>query len=210
MKFSKKAKGGFTLIEVMVAVGIIAVSLTALIGLLAAILDNTKQIENQTAAISISSALESLIKQKSFNEVYEKMSRMEEPYVVYFWNQFQNPDDVDNSSMVLMSSEHPGKTPGQPPSIDDLKNSEGDIFRVVITPYQAGLDGEYLNGAIESEAYTAGSPLPLDPSDYIMFFLPLNLKIYADPRNDIIEGAGTEEVNEQRIVLSDMIIVKTR
>ena len=118
MKFSKKRKGGFTLIEVMVAVGIIAVSLTALIGLLAAILDNTKQIENQTAAISISSALESIIKQKDFNEVYEKMSRMEEPYVVYFWNQFQNPDDVDNSSMVLMSSEHPGKTPGQPPSME--------------------------------------------------------------------------------------------
>ena len=94
MKFSKKRKGGFTLIEVMVAVGIIAVSLTALIGLLAAILDNTKQIENQTAAISISSALESIIKQKDFNEVYEKMSRMEEPYVVYFWNQFQNPEET--------------------------------------------------------------------------------------------------------------------
>ena len=49
----KTSRGAFTLVEVMLAVGVIAVSITAMIGLLSAITANLNQIRYQNKAVAI-------------------------------------------------------------------------------------------------------------------------------------------------------------
>ncbi len=213
MKFTqafKKNRDGFTLIEVMVAVGIVAVSLTALLGLLAAIIGNVNLIRQQTKALSIVTALESQLKQMPFSYVYTHISDIHKPYVIYYWDEYQNPDDVSNSSMIMVSSEDPDKVPQSPPTREDLRNSSGEIYRVMIYPDQSGLVGQYISLKAPGDAYTLDSPLPQEDTDYAMFILPLSIKVYVDPRDNILEGMGNPELNEQRLVLDGMRITKTR
>jgi|GEM_PF-739979 len=206
----KSGKKGFTLIEVMVAVGVIAVSLTAMIGLLAAIMNNVNMIAYQTKALAIVNSLESELKEKSFKYVYENMGDTAKPYIIYFWEEYQNPDDMDNSSLMTVSSETPGKTPQTPPSKDDLENSVGEVYRVMVGPFQAGLVGEYCSIKQSDLQYSLGGTLPADVEDYGLFYLPLTLKVFVDPRDDILDSGGDETKNAQRLVVSDMVIVKTR
>ena len=57
----KTSRGAFTLVEVMLAVGVIAVSITAMIGLLSAITANLNQIRYQNKAVAIIANLETTL-----------------------------------------------------------------------------------------------------------------------------------------------------
>ena len=46
--------------------------------------------------------------------------------MIYFWDEYQNPDDPDNSSLVTVSSEQEGMMSGMPPDNEHLKRSEGE------------------------------------------------------------------------------------
>lgn len=67
----KTSRGAFTLVEVMLAVGVIAVSITAMIGLLSAITANLNQIRYQNKAVAIIANLETTLKMKSFAQVFD-------------------------------------------------------------------------------------------------------------------------------------------
>ena len=184
MKSLKENKRAFTLIEVMLAVGVIAVTLTAMIGLLAAITSNVNQIRYQTKSVALLANLETLLKMKSFDTVYKWVANAGEPYVIYFWDEYQNPEDVDNSSLVTLCSEMNGMTPSNPPTQEHIENSEGEVYRVFLSLYQAGLKGQKTR-------------------------IPMKVQIMVDPRDDVINGTGDEIINEQRRVYED-IIVKMR
>ncbi len=204
----KKSKSAFTLIEVMIAVGIVAVSLTALIGLLAAIVANVNQIRYQTKSLAIVSALETNLKMMPFAQVYDKMAK-EMAFTIYFWDEYQNPDDLDNRTTQLVCSEDANRKSGEPPSDSELKISKGEVYRVVVYPYKIGLKGELVD--IESEdVYDGSSPLPGSHTNYALLNLPLSVKIFVDPRDDIVEGLGDPQLNDRRLVLSDIVIVKLR
>ncbi|MFR6033755.1 MAG: hypothetical protein ACLUKN_11610 [Bacilli bacterium] len=68
----KTSRGAFTLVEVMLAVGVIAVSITAMIGLLSAITANLNQIRYQNKAVAIIANLETTLKMKSFASLTAK------------------------------------------------------------------------------------------------------------------------------------------
>ena len=204
MKHSKKLKrGGFTLVEVMLAVGIMAIAISSMIGLLSAITANINLQRQQNKAVALLSNLETTLLMKSFNTVYNWVLNPTEPHVIYFWDEYQNPDDPDNSSMVTMSSELDGRNPGMPPDGDALKRSEGEIYRVLISLYQDGLKGEKI--IIGDNSEYAGGTLPGDPQMYALSYLPLKIEILADPRDDIVSGVGEESVNIQRRIYDDTI-----
>ena len=69
-KYFEDKKAGFTLVEVMLAVGVIAVSVTSMIGLLAAITNNLNQIRYQNKAVSLISNLETTLRTKKFDTVF--------------------------------------------------------------------------------------------------------------------------------------------
>jgi len=207
MNKNTKSKKAFTLIEVMLAVGVIAVTLTAMIGLLAAITGNVNQIRYQTKAVALIANLETMLKTKSFDSVYKWVASAASPHVIYFWDEYQNPDDVDNSSLVTLNSEMPGMVSGVAPTEEHLKNSEGEIFRIFLSLYQSGLKGQ--KTTINDESEYSGGPLNGESSTYALSYLPMKVEILVDPRDDVVNGTGDENVNEQRRVYED-IIVKMR
>ena len=201
--FLKVKRDAFTLVEVMLAVGVIAVSITSMIGLLGAITANITQIRHQQKAANCVALMETILRTKRFDEVFRWVSNPSQPYVVYFWDEYQNPDDPDNSSLMAVSSEDEGAIPNMPPSSDSLENSEGDVYRAHISLYQNGLKGERVRRGDNTE-YGGGS-LGGDASMYALSYLPLTIEIFAEPRQDITRGTGDDKVNEERRVFQGII-----
>lgn len=200
----KSKRKAFTLVEVMLAVGVMAIAISSMIGLLSAITANINQIRQQSKAISLISNIETIVKEKNFDTVFQWVINPTEPHVVYFWDEYQNPEDPDNSSLVTMSSELDGMIPGMPPDNEHLKKSEGEIYRVLISLYQEGLKGEKITIGDTSE-YNGGAIVG-DSQTYAVAYLPMKIEILADPKDDIVSGPGEETQNAQRRVYEDVII----
>jgi prepilin-type N-terminal cleavage/methylation domain-containing protein len=199
-----KNKKGFTLVEVMLAVGVIAVSIASMIGLLGAITANITQIRHQQRAADCVAQMETTLRTKRFSEVYRWVSNPAEPYVVYFWTEYQNPDDPDNSSLMLVTSEDEGRVPNMPPSKEALGNSEGGVYRALLSLYQSGLKGERV--AVGGEGQYGGGALGGDETTYALSYLPINMELFAEPREDITLGQGDTRVNDERRVFQGIIM----
>ncbi len=204
-KILKAKKRAFTLVEVMIAIGILSVSLTALIGLLSAISTKVAEVRNQSKAISVVTDLEVILKSKSFDQVYDWVRTARQPYVVYFWDEYANFEEVDDPSLVSVSSETPGKRLGAPPNAEDLKKADGNIYRAVLTLSEEALKGRFVNLDDPEREYGGGS-LPESSDLYGEAFLPINVEVLVDPVDDIVSGAGDEDQNNQRRVYSDLIV----
>ena len=197
-------RGAFTLVEVMLAVGVMAIAISSMIGLLSAITANINQIRQQNKAVTLVANVETILKEKNFDTVYQWVLNPTEPHVIYFWDEYQNPDDPDNSSLVTISSEQEGMMSGMPPDNEHLKRSEGEVYRVLVSVYQEGLKGEKITVGDSSEY--GGGALPGDSQMYAVAYLPVKVEILADPRDDIISGMGEESQNVQRRVYDDVVI----
>ena len=200
----KNTRGAFTLVEVMLAVGVMAIAISSMIGLLSAITANINQIRQQNKAVTLVAHVETILKEKNFDTVYQWVLNPTEPHVIYFWDEYQNPDDPDNSSLVTISSEQEGMMSGMPPDNEHLKRSEGEVYRVLVSVYQEGLKGEKITVGDSSEY--GGGALPGDSQMYAVAYLPVKVEILADPRDDIISGMGEESQNVQRRVYDDVVI----
>ena len=200
----KNTRGAFTLVEVMLAVGVMAIAISSMIGLLSAITANINQIRQQNKAVTLVANVETILKEKNFDTVYQWVLNPTEPHVIYFWDEYQNPDDPDNSSLVTISSEQEGMMSGMPPDNEHLKRSEGEVYRVLVSVYQEGLKGEKITVGDSSEY--GGGALPGDSQMYAVAYLPVKVEILADPRDDIISGMGEESHNVQRRVYDDVVI----
>ena len=200
----KNTRGAFTLVEVMLAVGVMAIAISSMIGLLSAITANINQIRQQNKAVTLVANVETILKEKNFDTVYQWVLNPTEPHVIYVWDEYQNPDDPDNSSLVTISSEQEGMMSGMPPDNEHLKRSEGEVYRVLVSVYQEGLKGEKITVGDSSEY--GGGALPGDSQMYAVAYLPVKVEILADPRDDIISGMGEESQNVQRRVYDDVVI----
>lgn len=123
---SAKNKKGFTLVEVMLAVGVIAVSITAMIGLLASITASLNITRHKNKAIALIPNIETTLEAEAFAKVYSWVQNPGVPYVIYFWDEYQNPENPDNMSLMPMSSELAG-TPKEVPNKTRLAKSYGDV-----------------------------------------------------------------------------------
>ncbi len=201
-RLSKK-RNAFTLVEVMLAVGVIAISITAMIGLLASITASLNVSRHQNKAMSLISNVETTLQMKSFDTVYRWVQNPASPYIIFFWDEYQNPDDPDNSSLMTMSSELIG-TPKDPPNTTRLSKGEGDVYRVAVSLYQNGLKGQRIE--IDSPSSYAGGNLPGGTETYALSYIPIKVDIYAEPRSDITRDEGTKEINEARLIYSDVLM----
>lgn len=203
VKNFSKAKKAFTLVEVMLAVGVIAISITAMIGLLASITASLTVSRHQNKAMSLISDVETTLQMKSFDTVYKWVQNPASPHIIFFWDEYQNPEDPDNSSLMTLSSEIVGLSK-EPPSAVHLSKGEGDVYRIILTLYQSALKGKRLEIGSNSE-YSSGG-LPGTPDTYALSYIPIKIDIYAEPRSNITRDEGTKEINEQRLIYSDILM----
>ncbi len=186
------------------AVGVIAVSVSAMIGLLAAITNNLNLIRQQNKAVSLISNIETTLQMKSFDTVLKWVSNPSDPYIIYFWDEYQNPDDPDNSSMLTFSSEDVGKTPKSPPAPGDIEKGEGEVYRVFLSLYQGGLKGQRV--VIDDDSEYSDGPISADARTYALSYIPIKVEILADPRDNVVNGIGDASTNEQRLIYEDIIM----
>lgn len=202
-KVFSKAHGGFTLVEVMLAVGVIAISISAMIGLLASITASLNVTKHRNKAIALVPNVETTLEAESFSKVYRWIQNPAVPYIIYYWDEYQNPDNPDNMSLITMSSELTGN-PREVPSQARMSRIYGDVYRVVLSLYKSGLNGTH--PYIGSNMEYSGGALPGTYDEYALSYIPIKIDIYAEPRSDITSGVGTKEKNEQRLVYTDIIM----
>ncbi len=200
----KKQRKAFTLVEVMLAVGVIAVSISAMIGLLAAITNNLSVIRYQNKAVSLLADIETTLQTKKFDTVLRWVANPSEHHIIYFWDEYQNPDDLDNSSMRTVSSELFGNTSKQPPSSESLRNGKGEVYRAVLSLYQGGLKGQRVR--IDDDAVYSGGAVSSNADTYALSYIPIKVEILVDPRDDIVNGVGDASLNKRRLIYEDYIM----
>lgn len=200
-----KNKRAFTLVEVMLAVGVLSVAISIMVALLGAIIGNLNQIRYQNKAITLFADLDTTLRMQSFDTVFEWVKDPSQPYVVYFWDQYQNPDDPDNSSLVTVSSELSGRTKQYPPSENDLANSSGEVFRANLVLYQHAITNNHISVS-SPDAFYNGGPIVTSSDDYALSGLPITVEFFVEPRDDITVGAGDSSINDQRRVYTGMLM----
>ena len=156
-------------------------------------------------AISIVADLEVILKGKAFDQVYTWVRNPRQDYVIYFWDEYANDDEVDDPSLVCVSSEDKGRRVGAPPNSEELKRTEGNIYRVILKLNEDALVGCHTELASPEAEYNGG-PLPSSADMYGEAFLPITVDVLVDPVNDIVIGSGDEEQNNQRRVHTDLTI----
>ncbi|MBR4597890.1 MAG: type II secretion system protein, partial [Opitutales bacterium] len=204
-KLKKLKKKAFTLVEVMIAVGVLSVSIAALIGILAAVSTKVAEVRSSSKAISLVNDLEVILKSKAFDEVYTWVRNPRQSYVVYFWDEYANDKDVDDPSLVCISSEDAGRRPSAPPNSEELKRTEGNIYRVLLSLNEDALKGCRTELSSPDSEYNGG-PLPGSADMYGEAFLPITVEVLVDPVNDIVVGSGDDTTNKQRRVHTDLTI----
>ncbi len=197
-----KKRKGFTLVEVMLAVGVVAISITAMIGLLSSIRGSMNTTRHQNKAMSLIANVETTLQMASFPEVYRWMQDPASPYVIFYWDEYQNPKDKENSSLVTVSSEIIG-TPQEPPNQKFLRNAKGSVYRVVLSLYQNALKGMRIE---DSPVRYSGGSLPGSPELYMLNYIPIKVDIYAESRQNITRDEGSRDVNRQRLIYSDIVM----
>ncbi len=202
-----KPKKAFTLVEVILAVGVITMSLTALLALLASITSSVAQVRKQSKALTVIDHVSAIMKVTDFKTVYERHSDPSKTYLIYFWDEYENTNDLENTALILRSSEDNGRTAGEAPSDDELTDNVagGDVYRVLITLNSDMLEGRYLN-ADSTDGYVSGGALPTDVNSYIEACLPLRIEIFADPKFSILDESATDDENELRRITEDTIM----
>lgn len=202
---SRKNKKAFTLVEVMLAVGVLSVAISIMIALLGAIIGNLSQIRYQNKAITLLADLETTLRMQSFDTVFDWVRDPSQPYVIYFWDQFQNPEDPDNSSLVTVSSELPGRVKQHPPTQEELADSSGELYRANLMLYQNALKGNHISINSPEAVYSSG-PIIAEADDYALSGLPITVEFFVEPRDDITVGAGEGSINDQRRVYTGMLM----
>jgi len=205
----RKNKSAFTLIEVMLAVGVIAISLTALMALLGSITSSVTQIKKQDKAIAIMQMLEAQIKVVPFERIYSAVENPSVPYLVYFWEEYQNPDDLENNAVNIVSSEDKNRTQQTPPDPEEIRDRVvGDIYRAMLILNGEMLKDRFIDTDVIDTAsigYQPGGSLPA-VEKYAEGYLPIRARIMCDPRGDILDQSASEEANNQRQVMEETII----
>jgi len=177
---------GFSLVEVILAIGVLTVSVLALIGLLAPPIGQVSHVVGNARAMSTVSKVNAALQAEDFDDVFGWVQQNEAARdgdytqinsVIYAFQALTVADDPDADdegqvrSVIVMPDE---TIPGQ------LGNDElidGEVFVVLFTP-----------SPLAYEDTTARTPLlssySSDASDYPRAYLPMNMMILSQSPDD--------------------------
>jgi len=170
--FSGPARSGFSLFEVVLAVGVLAVSILALLGLFGPTMSSVRDVVDSNEASSVRTRLHASLMS---GEIYDRIGLPHDgfetfgnllpapgsgdPYVLYFWQSRQ-----DNESPLEL------EFGADPPTLADMEISEGQSFVVTLEQgMQTQGDDAYDFSAIEEEG-----------------FFPILVSIYALPIGEMV------------------------
>ncbi|MEO0795054.1 MAG: hypothetical protein AAFX93_07830 [Verrucomicrobiota bacterium] len=171
--------GGFSLSEVILAVGILSLSILSLLGLFGPTLNSVRDVVEVNEANGIRTTINSYIASheifqyagpNSFDTLYPALAAGE---VLYAWNTRENGDPAEPLSIVVSDRE---------PTSTNIQELEGNIFVVVL-----------------SESETSDTRAVADLAGY-----PISVSIFAVAPSEFISGTFNlaDTRNNSRPVLS--------
>jgi Tfp pilus assembly protein PilV len=162
----KRGVQAFSLVEVVLALGIVSFGLLAIFGMFAASLQTNRDIISQQEAFSVSRGLPAFLSQQGFGKIYTNVQTGVDPGI-YFYRQL-------GSNTVFYTNGITTVDPAQ---------REGRLFRVLL-----GVSPNI--SLVKTDGSTAVRPskadLPASVADYTNGVLGLSVRVYSVPQVNII------------------------
>ncbi len=204
---------GFTLIEVVLAIGIFLLSILALVGLLGPTLSSVEDVTQADEVTSVVNTVNAFLMNSPdiapngsrFNAVYDALENVD-VLTIFVFRRFVGTGDQEELD-VGFSSE-PGLFPG-PASINNFNNAAGPIYRVLlsassVTP-EDHRDDAGANPVVYPR-YTLNKSLANYPEGY----LAMEVRIFAEPSQPapLLTSNPADFANRQPIFTYNMAIVR--
>lgn len=167
-------KGGFSLIEVVLAIGIFLVTVLALVGLLGPTLQSVDEVEKTDEIASVVNTINAFLQsspniaptgQSKFDVIYDAV-RSEGYATILVFRKYEGPDDEISLKIGFI-----GETSETVTSADVTDGSEvlaaGTVYRAVLTPSSV-IPEDHVNdaGVGEYPRYTLAETVDLYPEGY--------------------------------------------
>ena len=203
-------KNAFSLIEVVLAVGIFSLALIALLGLLGSTQQSVNNVVEQTRGISVMSKVNAYLQSQDFTTVYNWVAGGTTQVVyVYSYRADLSRKRDDDGSPIPIAVFTEDNTPQEGVNfktvtgirvlvednsflLDDLEATENTIFKAVISDSLVYPAGEPGRG-------TGGTLVPFN--SYPEAYLALNVKIYAEEIDDIADISVSPSVAGLELIL---------
>ena len=219
-------KDGFSLIEVVLAIGIFLVTVLALVGLLGPTLQSVDEVEKTDALSSVVNTVNSFLHNSpaiasgsNFETVFNALAKSSDSSATLFVYQAYREDNseavklrVGFDSDVTVADASEGHV-----DEEDLTDAAGSIYRVVLTPSSvlpvtgqnaSGTDVSYRSAtrSITTNAYS----LNVDFNDYMEGSFAMEVRIYAEDPGPTFTYSKSLEVlkDEEPIFTYNIAIVR--
>ncbi|MEM8550132.1 MAG: prepilin-type N-terminal cleavage/methylation domain-containing protein [Verrucomicrobiota bacterium] len=184
---------GFSLVEVVLAIGIIAIAVVALLGLFGPTVGGVKQIVDSNRALSVTDAVRQYINQDlEFSELESTLSSSDGQYLLFVWSEqedsgFDSTNQDDTLIETFVSKNNSKRT-----------NAIFDRNVPVTGPYEDNMHGSsYI--AVLRQLQVAKSSTTAKPYDYgntaSQAYIPFLVSIYEVDRNQFlaaVPGGGND------------------
>lgn len=224
----KCARKGFSLVEVLLALGVLGIAILSIVGLLNAAFDSVSKNLSVSQALGVYSRIDRALgdasdfltpdgkpfikrtemKKPSFDYIYDwvrdkKDSAWNDALFLTVFSQRINTEDNASPQLVMRVIKSENATDLPTKAQLDALNYEGNVYfvRVSISPQ---LEGRHVSmnesGEVLLEPYKTGSPLPGTPETYALPYIPLTLEVYP------FSVGATKQSEDQHPTLTQTLI----
>jgi len=158
-----RRKNAFTLLEVVLAVGVISLTLLVLVAFLARSARQLTEIQTQDQAEALAGRLDAFLRDKDFNTLYSWVA--ENSQKVLFFYTYQPDDNPEGKESTLREFAYAGLQ-------DELSRSTGPVLKIILKNSPLSFRSHQENGITGS--------LPASPGDYPKGYLALEAWVYAE------------------------------
>jgi type II secretory pathway pseudopilin PulG len=194
-------RGGFSLIEVVLAIGIFLITVLALVGLLGPTLQSVDEVEKTDEVASVVNTINAFLQnspeiansdETKFETIYDAIAGDGYATILVFRKYASTSDDTISLKVGFV-----GETSAQVQSSDIRSGSTvlaaGTVFRAVLTPSSVIPDDQITdNGEDEFPRYTLSSTL----EDYPEGYLAMEVRIYAEEPDILSIASDLDDLSE--------------
>ncbi len=189
-------KNAFTLVEVVLAVGVISLSLLVLAAFLTRSTRNLVKIHSQDQAEALAGRLDGFLRDKDFHTVYSWVAENSRKVLIFYT---YRPDaNLGDEESTVRESDYPGLQ-------DELSRSIGPVLKIILKSSPLSLRH---NGVDENESTHI---LPANPANFAEGYLALEAWVYAESsaESGTTIALGPEVSSENFITVYTYAITRT-
>jgi len=208
---------GFSLIEVILAIGIFLVTVLALIGLLGPTLQSVDEVEKTDEIASVVNTLNAFLQNSpeinpggsKFNAIYDAVKE-ENFATIFVFRQFVgNTTNVRLQIGFIEGETTAGTSIGPEAIVSDFSNAAGPIFRVVLSPSSVipTPQGEREKYRSSSRNNNGIYELNADLAEYEEGYFPMEVRIFAREEDmqaiqNTMPNPTLEDLNEEEPIFT--------